>query len=61
MNKIQILKKDSTFLAFDRDIWERYRNEWIQKIVLKDEDISYLLEQLETEIIKNRAVTLEWK
>lgn len=61
VNKIQILKKDSTFLAFDRDIWERYRNEWIQKIVLKDADISYLIEQLETEIIKNRAVTLEWK
>lgn len=61
MNKIQILKKDSTFLAFDRDIWERYRNEWIQKIVLKDVDLSYLIEQLEVEIIKNRAVTLEWK
>ncbi len=61
VNKIQILKKDSTFLAFDRDIWERYRNEWIQKIVLKDTSLAYLIEQLEVEIIKNRAVTLEWK
>lgn len=61
VNKIQILKKESTFLAFDRDIWERYRNEWIQKIILKDTDLSYLIAQLEVEIIKNRAVTLEWK
>ncbi len=61
VNKIEILKKDSTFLAYDRDIWERYRGEWVQKIILKDIDLSYILIELEVEIVKNRAVTLEYR
>lgn len=61
VNKIEILKKESTFLAYDRDIWERYRGEWVQKIILKDEDLSYILMELEVEIVKNRAVTLEYR
>lgn len=61
VNKIDILKKESTFVAYDRDIWEKYAGEWIQKIILKDEDLSYILSALEVEIVRNRAVTLEYR
>jgi primosomal protein N' len=60
INKISILKKPSTFLAFDTDIRERYSGEWQQKIILKDQDLSYILRELEVEIVRNRSVTLEW-
>lgn len=61
VNKISQIRQTSTFLAFDRDIWEKYAGEWVQKIVLKDKDLSYLVHQLEVEIVRNRSVTLEWK
>jgi primosomal protein N' (replication factor Y) len=35
LNKIQILKTDDVFLAYDLDLWEKNRGEWVQKIVLK--------------------------
>lgn len=60
INKIWLLKKTSTFLAFDTEIRERYGGEWQQKIILKDTDLSYLLSELEVEIVRNRSVTLEW-
>ena len=60
INKIGLLKKNSTFLAFDTDIRERYGGEWQQKIILKDKDLSYILRDLEVEIVRNRRVTLEW-
>ncbi len=60
INKIGLLKKNSTFLAFDTDIRERYGGEWQQKIILKDKDLSYILRYLEVEIVRNRSVTLEW-
>jgi len=60
VNKIALQKKDSTFLAFDQDIWEKHSGEWVQKIILKDIDLSYLLVELEIEIVRNRAVTLDW-
>ncbi len=60
INKIWIIKKDTTFFAFDTEIRERYGWEWQQKIILKDTDLSYLLRELEVEIVRNRSVTLEW-
>ncbi len=60
INKIGLLKKNSTFLAFDTEIRERYGGEWQQKIILKDKDLSYILRDLEVEIVRNRSVTLEW-
>ncbi len=60
INKIGIIKKPSTFFAFDTEIRERYNGEWQQKIILKDADISYIIQELEVEIIRNRSVTLEW-
>jgi primosomal protein N' len=60
INKIGILKKTSTFLAFDTEIHERYGGEWQQKIILKDKNLSYILRDLEVEIVRNRSVTLEW-
>lgn len=61
VNKIAILKRESTFLAYDRDIWEKYAGEWIQKIILKDKNLSYILSELEVEIVRNRSVTLEYR
>lgn len=60
INKIGLLKKSSTFFAFDTDIRERCGGEWQQKIILKDRDLSYILTNLEVEIVRNRSVTLEW-
>lgn len=60
INKIGILKKETTFFAFDTDIYEKSHGEYQQKIVLKDKDLSYLLSELEVEIVRNRSVTLEW-
>lgn len=60
INKIGILKKKSTFFAFDTEIREKYGGEWQQKIILKDTDLSYIIQELQVEIVRNRSVTLEW-
>lgn len=61
VNKISLLKSETTFLAYDRDIWERRAGEYIQKIILKDTDLSSLLLSLQVELMRNRSVTLEWR
>ncbi len=61
VNKIQHSKNDTTRIVYDRDIWEKSRWEWVQKIVMRDQDLSYLINLLEVEIVRNRAVTLEWR
>jgi primosomal protein N' len=60
VNKIGIIKKDTTFFAFDTDLYEKSHGEWQQKIILKDKSLNYLISQLEIEIIRNRSITLEW-
>ncbi len=35
INKISQIEGDDIFIASDRDIWERYAGEWVQKIILK--------------------------
>jgi primosomal protein N' (replication factor Y) (superfamily II helicase) len=61
VNKIALLKRESTFFSYDRDIWDRSAGEWIQKILLKDTDLSYIIDALQGEILRNRAVSLEWR
>jgi primosomal protein N' (replication factor Y) len=61
LNKIDILKTPDIFVAADKDIWERYAGEWLQKIILKGKDLAPILQALEIEIIRNRSVTLEWR
>ncbi len=61
INKISQLKGEDIFIASDRDIWERYAGEWLQKIILKWKNLEPLLSTLEVEIVRNRAVTLEWR
>jgi len=60
-NKIALLKKESTFFSYDQDIWDKASGEWIQKIILKDKSLEYLLSQLQVEILRNRSITLEWR
>jgi primosomal protein N' len=59
IHKIGIIKQPSTFFAFDTEIKDRSHGEWQQKIILKDKDLSYILRDLEVEIVRNRSVTLE--
>jgi primosomal protein N' len=61
VNKISQIKGDDIFIASDQDIWERYAGEWVQKIILKGKDLTQILSSLEVEIVRNRAVTLEWR
>lgn len=60
IQKIAHIKHESTFFAFDQDIYERYAGEWVQKIILKDTDLTYILWDLERDVVRNRSVTLEW-
>lgn len=59
MNKIQHLKKDTTLLAANVDVYEKYAGEWVQKITLRDTNLKYLISELEVEIVRNRSVSLE--
>jgi primosomal protein N' (replication factor Y) (superfamily II helicase) len=61
VNKIAQIKSDDIFIASDQDIWERYSWEWVQKIILKWKNLDILLANFEVEIVRNRAVTLEWR
>ena len=61
VNKIEILKTEDIFLAYDRDIWERLSGEWTQKIILKGKDLSLIFSHLEVEIVRNRGISLEWR
>lgn len=60
VNKIGIMKDDTIFLAFDKDIWNKTHDVWSQKIILKGNNLLSLLRELEVEIMRNRSVTLEW-
>ena len=61
VNKITQIKEEDIFFAYDRDIRERYAGEWVQKIILKGKNLEILLSHLEVEIVRNRAVNLEWR
>ncbi len=47
-------------ISYDRDSWSKNRAEWVQKIVLRGENISRNMAHLEVEVLRNRGVTLEW-
>lgn len=59
LNKTLLLKNDSTVITANVDVFERYAGEWIQKITFRDRDLEYILSELETEIVRNRSVSLE--
>lgn len=59
LNKALLLKKDSTVITANTDIFDRYAGEWIQKITFRDTDLEYILSELEVEIVRNRSVSLE--
>lgn len=61
VNKIETIKTEDIFLAYDRDLRERYRGEWTAKIILKGKALHTLIKELEVEILRNRSVTLEWR
>lgn len=44
VNKLELLKSDDVFLAYDIDLWEKYRDEWVQKIILKGKSLQILAE-----------------
>ncbi len=62
-NKIQSLQQEMQLNDFsffyDRDIWDKRANDWIQKIVLKWTDAEIILSLLQIEILRNRQVHIE--
>lgn len=63
-NKLDILQNEhnfSLFFSYDKDIWDRYMDEWRQKIIIKWPDAEKMLTFFHSEIIKNRNVFLERK
>jgi primosomal protein N' (replication factor Y) len=60
VNKIETLKDETLFFAYEHEITERSRWEWTTKLLLKGKNLALFLEQLEVEIMRNRSVTLEW-
>jgi primosomal protein N' (replication factor Y) (superfamily II helicase) len=59
VNKIDTVKSDDIFVAYDREAMERTRWEWVEKIILKGKDIKPFLDMLEVELVRNRSITLE--
>jgi len=60
VRKIESIKWDDIFLVADQDIWEKRWGEWSQKIILKWKSLAWVVRQLETEVVRNRSVSLEW-
>ena len=60
-NKLEVLKTPEIELYFDRELFIKRNNEFGQKIVLKWENLSPLLMEIEKEIFRNRGVSLERK
>lgn len=60
VNKIETLKNEDIHFFYDREISDRSRGEWVIKILLKWKNLQQFLEQFDTELIKNRSITLEW-
>ena len=61
VNKIETIKTPDIFIAYDKELHEKYRGEWSQKIILKGKNLDVLIRELEVEILRNRSVTLEWR
>lgn len=60
-NKLEILKTPDIELYFDKELFTKRNNEYGQKIVLKGDNLSPLLAEIEKEIFRNRGVSLERK
>jgi primosomal protein N' (replication factor Y) len=60
-NKLEILKTPLIELYFDKELFTKRNNEFGQKIVLKWDDLSPLLKEVEKEIFRNHGVSLERK
>jgi primosomal protein N' (replication factor Y) (superfamily II helicase) len=60
VNKIQVLDMSDIFIAYDHEARERSRGEWVEKIIIRWKNIRPLLDALETELVRNRNVTLDW-
>lgn len=60
VRKVQPLIWSDIFFAADQDIWEKRWWEWSQKIIIKWKDLRSIIQNIETEVVRNRAVSLEW-
>lgn len=61
VNKLSPMISEGVFFAYDKEITDRSRGEWTAKIILKGKEIKTIVDTLETEITRNRSVTLEWR
>ena len=60
INKIETLKEDHITFFYEKEITERTHGEWVVKLMLKGKGILSFLTHFDTELIKNRSITLEW-
>lgn len=60
VERIESLKNDDIFMAYDRDVWEKYHGEWMQKIILKGRGVSDILEHISSSIVRNRHIYVDW-
>jgi primosomal protein N' (replication factor Y) (superfamily II helicase) len=60
INKIETLKEDHITFFYEKDVTERTHGEWVVKLMLKGKNLLSFLKQFDSELIKNRSITLEW-
>lgn len=60
MERIRALDTDSVFVAYDKEIFEKFHGQFMQKIILKGKGVSDILESLENTIIRSRCIYVDW-
>ncbi len=60
-NKLELAKTEEIALHYDKTLFERRAGKYRQKIVLRGRDVGLLLQNIKTEVFRNRWVRLEWK
>lgn len=60
IRKISLEKQSSTIITFDTISSKKEWWYYVQKIRLKDKDVSYILPIIEGDILRHRCITLSW-
>ena len=61
MEQIEKIDTSDTFVAYDRQLYEKFRGDFMQKIILKGKNVSDILELLTPFIVKNRYIFVDWQ
>lgn len=61
INSIETKITKDVFMAYDKDIFEKYHWDFMQKIILKGKWVHDILENLSSIIIKSRNIFVDWQ